>query len=222
MSQDQGAESPLSDDALATMAQAGDLPAFNTLVERYQRSVFGLCLRMLSSPAPAEDAAQETFLSAWRGLAGYRGGSFQGWILRIAGNRCRDELRKRKRRPTDSLDALIEWQGESVAPVDSSPSPERAVLGSETMRAIQRGLETLPADQRMAVVLCDVQELSYEEIAASMGTSVGTVKSRISRGRARLRDYLLEQGELGPGRERLAGYKQEQEEEASPPARRDT
>ena len=218
MSNDQGAESPLSDDALATMAQAGDLPAFNTLVERYQRSVFGLCLRMLSSPAAAEDATQETFLSAWRGLGRYRGGSFQGWILRIAGNRCRDELRKRKRRPTDSLDALIEWQGEAVTPADGDPSPERAALGSETIRAIQRGLETLPADQRMAVVLCDVQELSYEEIAAAMGTSVGTVKSRISRGRARLRDYLIEHRELGPGWERLAGYEQEG---ASPSARRE-
>lgn len=217
MTDDNGVESPLSDDALATMAQAGDLPAFNTLVERYQRSVFGLCLRMLSSPPAAEDASQEAFLSAWRGLAGYRGGSFQGWILRIAGNRCRDELRKRKRRPTDSLDALIEWQGESVAPTDRDPSPERAALGSETMRAIQRGLETIPEDQRMAVILCDVQELSYEEIAAAMGTSIGTVKSRISRGRSRLRDFLLESGELDSSVGRLVGY--EQEEGASPSAR---
>ena len=218
MSDDRGTDSRLSDDALATMAQAGDLPAFNTLVERYQRSVFGLCLRMLSSAPAAEDAAQETFLAAWRGLGRYRGGSFQDWILRIAGNRCRDELRKRKRRPVDSLDALRERQGEWVAPADGAPSPERAALGAETLRAIQHGLETLPEDQRMAIILCDVQELSYDEIAQAMGTSIGTVKSRISRGRSRLRDYLLRNGELGSGRERLAGYEQEN---ASPRARRE-
>lgn len=218
MSDDRETDTQLSDDALATMAQAGDLPAFNTLVERYQRPVFGLCLRMLSSAPAAEDVAQETFLAAWRGLERYRGGSFQAWILRIAGNRCRDELRKRKRRPTDSLDALRERQGEWVAPADSAPSPERAALGAETLRAIQRGLETLPEDQRMAIILCDVQELAYDEIAQAMGTSIGTVKSRISRGRSRLRDYLLQNGELGAGRERLAGYGQEN---ASPRARRE-
>ena len=218
MSDDRETDTQLSDDALATMAQAGDLPAFNALVERYQRPVFGLCLRMLSSAPAAEDVAQETFLAAWRGLERYRGGSFQAWILRIAGNRCRDELRKRKRRPTDSLDALRERQGEWVAPADSAPSPERAALGAETLRAIQRGLETLPEDQRMAIILSDVQELAYDEIAQAMGTSIGTVKSRISRGRSRLRDYLLQNGELGAGRERLAGYGQEN---ASPRARRE-
>ena len=218
MSDDRETDSQLSDDALAMMARAGDLPAFNALVERYQRSVFGLCLRMLSSAPAAEDAAQETFLAAWRGLERYRGGSFQAWILRIAGNRCRDELRKRKRRPADSLDALHERQGERIAPADSAPSPERAALGAETLRAIQRGLETLPEDQRMAIILCDVQELAYDEIAQAMGTSIGTVKSRISRGRARLRNYLLQSGELGAGRERLAGYEQKN---ASPRARRD-
>lgn len=185
-----------TDDELAERAQAGELDAFNMLVERYQRPVFGLCLRMLSSAAAAEDAAQDTMISAWRGLAGYRGGSFQAWILRIAGNRCRDELRKRKRRPQDSLDGLMEERGESVAGPADVRGPEERSLDSETGRVILAGLNTLPEDQKMAILLCDVQGLPYDEIAATMGTSVGTVKSRISRGRARLREYLLEAGEL--------------------------
>lgn len=193
-----------SDDALAERAQSGELSAFNTLVERYQRPVYGLCLRMLSSPAGAEDAAQDAFISAWRGLSGYRGGSFQAWILRIAGNRCRDELRRRKRRPTDSLDALMENEGEAAASAAAGRSPEQYTLDSETGRAIQAGLDALPADQRQAVILCDIHGLPYDEIAQAMSTSVGTVKSRISRGRARLRDSLLAQGELPQSRARLA------------------
>lgn len=204
-----------SDDDLAERAQQGELDAFNALIGRYQRPVFGLCLRMLSSPAAAEDAAQDTFISAWRGIGGYRGGSFQAWILRIAGNQCRDELRKRKRRPSDSLDSMIEAEGDGAAPPSRERSPEGQALGSETARVIQQGLETLPEEQRMAVLLSDVQGLAYEEVAESMGTSVGTVKSRISRGRARLREFLTDRGELPSGRRRLA----DRGEGASPPAR---
>lgn len=192
-----------TDDELAERAQAGELTAFNLLVERYQRPVYGLCLRMLSSPAAAEDAAQETMISAWRGLRSYRGGSFQAWILRIAGNQCRDELRKRKRRPQDSLDGLIDDQGEAASPASEERGPEEQSLDSETGRVILAGLNALPADQKEAILLCDVQGLSYEEIAQATETSVGTVKSRISRGRARLRDYLIQRGELPGARARL-------------------
>ncbi len=171
---------------------------------------------MLASASAAEDASQETFISAWRGLGGYRGGSFQAWILRIAGNQCRDELRKRKRRPTDSLDVLVADSGEAVMGPAAGRSPEERSLDAETVRVIQRGLAALPADQRMAVLLADVHGHSYEEIARCMGTSVGTVKSRISRGRSRLRDYLRGQGELPGQVQRLA----EREGSADPsPAR---
>lgn len=195
---------PIHDDELADRARAGDLAAFNALVERYQRSVFGLCVRMLSSAPAAEDAAQETFISAWKGLTGYRGGSFQAWILRIAGNECRDELRRRKRRPTDSLDDLVEKEGDAVIRPAAGRTPEEHSLGSETAAAIRDGLATLPEDQRMAVLLSDVHGLAYDEVAKTMDTSIGTVKSRISRGRARLRDYLRARGELPSGIHRLA------------------
>lgn len=192
------------DDDLARRAQDGDLGAFNALVERYQRAVFGLCVRMLSSPAAGEDAAQETFLSAWRGLRGYRGGSFQAWILRIAGNQCRDELRRRKRRPTDSLDSLVEEAGEGVMGAAPGRTPEDRSLDNETWRMLEDGLATLPDDQKHAILLSDVHGLAYDEIASAMETSIGTVKSRISRGRARMRAYLLERGELSERFQRLA------------------
>ena len=192
-----------SDDDLAVRAQAGELDAFNLLVERYQRPVYGLCLRMLSSTAQAEDAAQDAMISAWRGLAGYRGGSFQAWILRIAGNQCRDELRKRKRRPQDSLDSMMEDHGEGAAGPADVRGPEDQSLDSETGRVIMAGLNTLPDDQKQAILLCDVHGLAYDEVAAAMNSSVGTVKSRISRGRARLRDYLVARGELPGGTSRL-------------------
>lgn len=204
-----------TDDDLAERAKAGELDAFNALVGRYQRPVFGLCVRMLSSPPAAEDAAQDTFISAWRGIGGYRGGSFQAWILRIAGNQCRDELRKRKRRPSDSLDSLIEDGGDGATPPSRERSPEGAALGAETARTVTQGLSVLPEEQRMAVVMSDVQGLAYEEIAAAMETSVGTVKSRISRGRARLREFLTERGELPSGHGRLT----EREGPESSPAR---
>ena len=205
-----------SDDELAGRARAGDLGAFNALVECYQRSVFGLCLRMVSSVPAAEDAAQETFFSAWRGLKGYRGGSFQAWILRIAGNQCRDDLRKRRRRPATSLEGLVAKEGEGAMGPAAGRLPEERSLDAETAAVIQEGLAGLSANQRMAVILSDVQGLAYEEIATVMGTSVGTVKSRISRGRARLRTYLQARGELPSARQRLA----EQEGSSDPsPAR---
>ncbi len=195
-----------TDDELAERAKQGELGAFNALVGRYQRPVFGLCLRMLSSPPAAEDAAQDAFVSAWRGIGGYRGGSFQAWILRIAGNQCRDELRKRKRRPSDSLDSMIEAGGDAAAPPSRERSPEGRAMGAETAGVIQQGLATLPAEQRQAVLLSDVHGLAYDEIATAMGSSVGTVKSRISRGRARLRIFLTERGELPGGRARQADH----------------
>ncbi len=176
--------------------QAGDVVYFNGLVELYQQQVYNLALRMLHDPDAAEDATQETFLSAYRGIRRFRGGSFKAWLLRIAANACRDHLRSARRHPTDSLDDLT--SGGQLPPrlASSSESPEEHALRVELGGVINRGLTTLPPDQRLAVILCDIQGLSYEEIAQVAGCSVGTVRSRISRGRARLRDYLLHQGEL--------------------------
>ncbi len=188
------------DDRLVALSQEGDLASFNALVERYQDRVYNLCWRMLGLREAAEDAAQETFLAAYRSIRRFRGPSFRAWLLRIAANASTDELRRRRRRPQVSLDTPSADGEAAFDPPDPSAGPEEWALRREQARHMQAALLTLPGDQRLAVVLCDVQGLSYEEISEAMGSSLGTVKSRISRGRARLRSYLLEQGELSrPG-----------------------
>lgn len=182
--------------ALVARSREGELSAFNALVEIYQAQVYNLCLRMLASAEAAEDAAQETFLSAYRNIGRYRGPVFRAWLLRIAVNACTDELRRRRRRPQISLDAVSPEGSAALELPDTSDLPEERALRSETLRNLQAALMRLPIDQRAAVVLCDVQGLSYEEISASLGVSLGTVKSRISRGRNRLRRLLTPRGEL--------------------------
>ena len=194
----------LDDDALADRARGGELDAFNVLVGRYERRVFGLCLGMLRSPAAAEDAAQDAMIAAWRALDGYRGGNFAAWLMRIASNRCRDELRRRKRRPSTSLDLMVEEHGDAWSPPDEGRSPELAALDAETGRVLLVALEQLPEEQRQVVLMSDVQGLAYREIAEAMDSSIGTVKSRLNRGRARMRQLLLESGELSRARERQA------------------
>jgi RNA polymerase sigma-70 factor (ECF subfamily) len=179
-------------------ARQGEVAAFNELVLRYQTVVYNVALRMLGNPDDAADATQEAFLSAYRHLHEFRGGSFKAWLLRIAVNGCYDTLRRRQRRPASSLDELSEQSEGDIGPGDSKPGPEYSALNSETARVIQEGLATLPPEQRTLVLLCDVQGLSYEEAAEASQVALGTVKSRLSRARARLRDYLSERGEL-PG-----------------------
>lgn len=178
---------------LVRRAQSGDLDAFNALVDAHQRVAYNLCLRMLGNPAAAEDATQDAFLSAFRNIASFRGGSFRPWLMRIASNACTDELRRRHRRPAISLDAPAAGSEEPIDVADTAAGPEAEALRSEQQDIVQAALLRLPADQRMAVVLCDIQGFAYEEIAQAMRTSVGTVKSRIARGREKLRR------ELGPG-----------------------
>ncbi len=180
-----------------TRARSGDLAAFNALVEMHQDVVYGLCLRMLASSHAAEDMAQDVFLTAYRRIESYRGGVFRAWLLRIATNACIDELRRRQRRPQVSLDDRAGGTPAFDLP-DESESPEERVIRTELNAYLQTSLMALPPDQRAAVVLCDVQGLSYEEVSQALGISLGTVKSRLSRGRAHLRDILLRQRELLP------------------------
>jgi RNA polymerase sigma-70 factor (ECF subfamily) len=193
---------------LIARARQGDLPAFNVLVERYQTSVFNLCLRMLGAPAPAEDAAQEAFISAYRSLGRFRGGSFRAWLFRIAANACYDELRRRKARPATSLDWRNTEDERPIEPPDTAPSMEERAATAELRRALEDALAQLPHEQRLAIVLCDVQGFDYAEIAETMRVSLGTVKSRISRARSRLRTIILEQRELFPGGVRQSGEEQ--------------
>ncbi len=184
-------------------AAEGDLSAFNELVLEYQSLVYNLCLRMLGGQQAAEDAAQESFINAWRNIRSFRGDSFRAWLLRIAANLCRDELRRRGRRPSSSLDTALE--AGMPDPADEAPLPEESSLSSELREKLESALAELPEEQRTAIVLCDVEGLDYAEIAVAMKTSLGTVKSRIARARMRMREVMLRQPELLPGRFRQGG-----------------
>lgn len=180
-------------------ARTGDLAAFNDLVVEHQALVFNLCLRQLGQRQAAEDAAQEAFISAWKNLAGLRG-AFRPWLLRIAANACTDELRRRTRRASSSLDLALE--AGVPEPPDEGPLPETTTLQGELRREVEAALQTLPEEQRLAVILSDLNGLDYNEIAEVMKTSLGTVKSRIARGRARLREVLRPGGELSAAQSR--------------------
>ncbi len=188
-------------------AQQGDVAAFNQIVRTYQAQVYRTAYRVMGDAAAAEDATQDAFISAFKHLRAYRGGSFKAWLLRIVTNACYDQLRVKQRRPTSSLDAML------IDPDNPAPGADRAALPEaspheiaerhELGEAIQRGLATLPDDQRLTLVLVDIEGLAYDEAAEAMATNVGTVKSRLSRARAALRDCLVRQEELLPARYRL-------------------
>lgn len=177
-------------------AQHGDLDAFNQLAQRYERQVYSVSFRMLGNSQLAEDMTQETLLKAYRGIARFRGDNLRAWLLRIASNACNDLLRSRRGKQDLSLELLTEESGDIWA--SSDPSPEQEALRRELGREIQRGLLTLPREQRMVLILVDVDGMSYEEAAQCAGISPGTLRSRLSRARAKLRDYLLQKRELLP------------------------
>ena len=184
------------DEHLVSLSKDGNLHAFNSLVERYQGPVFNLCVRLIGDRGAAEDATQEAFLSAYRSISRFEGGSFRSWVFRIAANECKDELRRRSRRPAESLP---HHASEDDHPFDAPDPAETAPEYLERMdvaEGIQQALMLLHFDQRQAVVLSDVHGYHYEEIARMTGANVGTVKSRIHRGRERLRALLLERSEL--------------------------
>ena len=195
----------MDENALIQSARKGDLNAFNTLVLAYQHQVYNLAYRIMGEQAAAEDATQDTFISAYKNLKSFRGGSFKSWLLRIVTNACYDDLRRRKRRPATSLDEMLgDQEGDMEVDVPSADDgPETVMQRREMIDLIQTGITTLPDDQRVTLVLSDVQAMSYEEIAEITHTNVGTVKSRLSRGRARLREYLQAHGELLPDLYRL-------------------
>jgi RNA polymerase sigma factor (sigma-70 family) len=190
-------------------ARNGDLEAFNRLVLVYQNHAYSFAYRMLGEAEGAADAAQQAFLSAYRHLNEMRGESFRSWLLRIVANACLDELRRRKRRPAISLEDFTsgeedERSEESLSILaDPAEGPEAAAVRSDLRRAIEDCLALLPPDQRATVLLVDVHAQDYSEAARTLRVALGTVKSRIARARADLRDCLRAKGELPPLPRRL-------------------
>jgi RNA polymerase sigma-70 factor (ECF subfamily) len=196
---------------LINLSQKGDVNAFNQLVLKYQQTTYNVALRMLGDRDIAADVTQDTFMAAFRAIQSFRGGSsFRAWLLRIASNQACDYWRRANRHQHDSLDTIMDEDEPHNANVlntlvatDQAANPEEVLLNHELQEVLQKGIEKLPLDQRVALILCDVEGLSYEEIATSTQTSLGTVRSRIARGRKRLRDYLYEHRELLPRSYRL-------------------
>ncbi|HVN16625.1 MAG TPA: sigma-70 family RNA polymerase sigma factor [Anaerolineales bacterium] len=192
--------------ALIRDAQRGDLNAFNTLVLNYQDMLFNTALRILSDEEKAADAAQDAFISAFRSISTFRGGSFKAWLLRTVTNVCYDELRRKKRRPTIPLEVETEDGDEMETPrwlADPNLSPEQEAEADELEHAIQHCLDALPTEFRAVVVLADIQGLDYTEVAASARVPLGTIKSRLARARLRLRECLQGFAELLPAAFRL-------------------
>lgn len=207
-----GSDDAQERDAIAR-SQRGDASAFNLLVARYESAAYSLALRMLGNPDSAADVTQDAFFSAYRNIRAFRGASFRSWLLRIVSNGCYDHWRAQARRPAESLDALLAGDDEGGAASAISPElartltdptwgPEGVALRAESLATIEAALLRLPPDQRLVIILSDIQGFSYEEIARVASVPLGTVKSRIARARQRLREILLGQPELFPGRER--------------------
>lgn len=182
------------DRALVERAQGGDLDAFNTLVLHYQDYLVALASRLTGDRETAQDAVQEAFFSAFRNLTAFRGGSFRAWVTRIAVNAATDVLRVRKRRPADPYPELDDATWEP--PAGDVDDPQREVERRAQGRVLMAALSQLTDGQRAAIVLFDVEGFDYPEIARITGVSLGTVKSRIHRGRMALRDLLEESMEL--------------------------
>ncbi len=185
-------------------AQKGSVAAFNQLVMAYQGTAYNVAYRVIGNGDAAADACQEAFLKAYQAIKQYRGGSFKSWLLRIVTNACYDQLRYKSRRPVTSLEDMAENSDDhSEKLISDSERPEESILRGELNELIQFGINRLPEDQRVILVLSDIQGFSYQEIAEVVGQPLGTVKSRLSRGRQRLRDFLMEQQELLPSQYRL-------------------
>jgi RNA polymerase sigma-70 factor (ECF subfamily) len=190
--------------ALVRRAQKGNLDAFNALILHYQTQVYNLAWHMLHDGAAADDATQEAFISAYKGLAKFRGGSFRSWLLRIVANACYDELRRRKRRPTVSWEDFGDMDDEANPNLaDGGPLPEQAVQQQELRAVLERALAKLPEEQRMVIILVDRMGLAYQEVADTMNIRLGTVKSRLARARTQMQQLLQEDRELLPHRYRL-------------------
>jgi len=181
-----------SDQDLVRRAKQGHLDAFNVLAARHQTLMYNIAYRITGSADLAEDATQEALIHAYRKIGQYRGGSLRAWLARIATNSSYDQLRSRRRQGATSIEEMVEEEDRLVQLVDRAASPEEEAVSGELGRAIASAVLGLPPDQRSVVVLVDYNHFDYEEAAEALDISLGTVKSRLSRARARLREVLLE------------------------------
>jgi RNA polymerase sigma-70 factor, ECF subfamily len=196
----------MDEEALIFEAQKGNLDSFNSLVLKYQDMAFNLAARMLGDEDAAADVTQVAFISAYRSMDSFRGGSFRAWVMRMVSNACYDELRRRKRRPTISLEPVNDEDDEIESPTwiaDPSASPEEEMERVELDQALQTCLSGLPEEFRSVVLMVDIEGLDYQEVSVAIGKPLGTVKSRLARARLKMRQCLRNYWELLPSLFRL-------------------
>jgi len=182
-----------SEELLIDQASLGDLDAFNQLVLHYQDMIYHHCLVLLGDPSSADDAAQESFIKAFQGLSGFRGGSFRNWLLRIATNSAYDFLRRIKRSQSLPLFPEDDNGDEMESPtwiVDPHQSPHFMIERNEFSDNLYRMISELPSAYRNVLTIIDVQELDYSTAAEVLGIPLGTVKSRLARAREQMRRKL--------------------------------
>ena len=189
-----GVQDVFDEHELIRRAGRGDSAAFETLMSAQEGRMYAVALRMCGNREDAQDCMQEAMVRVYRAISGFKGqSSFATWVYRITMNSCLDELRRRKARTSASLDAMLE---NGYSPSDETDTPEHHSLQAEQKRLLEKAIADLPEDMRAAIVLRDIQGCSYDEIARVLNANVGTIKSRISRGRERLRSVLSLQPEL--------------------------
>ena len=184
------------DELLLRRAQNGDPEAFGQLMEPLEQLVWRVCWHYTGNREAAEDCGQEAMIRIWRNLGNYRGEcALESWVYRIAANCCMDWLRKKKRDKSVSMEPLRE---QGFDPADETPGTEEQVVAKDEKQRLREAIRQLPDDQREALILTQLEKVSYEEAARSLGVSEGTVKSRVNRAKARLKEILSEERELSP------------------------
>lgn len=184
------------DELLLHRAQSGDPEAFERLMEPLEQLVWRVCWHYTGNREAAEDCGQEAMIRIWRNLANYRGEcALESWVYRIAANCCMDWLRKKKRDWSVSMEPMVE---QGFDPADDSPGTEEQVVAKDERQRLREAIALLPEDQREALILTQLEKVPYEEAARALGVSEGTVKSRVNRAKARLKEILSAERELSP------------------------
>ena len=184
------------DELLLRKAQHGDPEAFEQLITPLEQLIWRICWHYTGNRESAEDCGQETMIRIWRSLDSYRGDcALESWVYRIAANCCMDYLRKKKRDKSVSMEPM---QEQGFDPADPSPGTEEQVVAADEQKRLREAITMLPEDQREALIMTQLEKVSYEEAAKLLGVSEGTIKSRVNRAKARLKEILSGERELSP------------------------